>query len=188
MPSVNKGSKVLVSGANGYLAMWVVRTLLERGFTVRGTVRAEDKWKFMIEYFQSLGYGGDKLEVVVVDDIVKVGTNWCPFRPYLWPWPSSWIKGRSIWRGSQRCRCNRAYRLAIPFQSKGTWRCANIPLWYIILVHVVFNIPWGRSHQPRRSRYTRYARKRIKRVRFTTLNICVFYIDCCQDLKYNVSL
>ena len=75
MPTVNKGSKVLVSGANGYLAMWIVRTLLERGFTVRGTVRTEDKGKVMIEYFKSLGYG-DKFEVAVVDDIVKVG-NWC---------------------------------------------------------------------------------------------------------------
>ena len=75
MPSVSKGSKVLVSGANGYIAMWVVRTLLERGFTVRGTVRTEDKGKFMIEYFKSLGYGDDKFEVVIVDDIVKVGSN-----------------------------------------------------------------------------------------------------------------
>ena len=72
MPSVSKGSKVLVSGANGYIAMWVGRTLLERGFSVRGTVRTEEKGKFMIEYFKSLGYG-DKFEVVVVDDIVKVG-------------------------------------------------------------------------------------------------------------------
>ena len=73
MPSISKGSKVLVSGANGYLAMWVVRTLLERGFIVRGTVRAEDKGKFMVEYFTLLGYG-DKFEVVVVDDIVKVSS------------------------------------------------------------------------------------------------------------------
>ena len=71
MPSIGKASKVLVSGANGYIAMWVVRTLLERGFTVRGTVRTEDKGKFMIEYFESLGYG-DKLEVVIVEDIIKV--------------------------------------------------------------------------------------------------------------------
>ena len=77
MPSVNKGSKVLVSGANGYLAMWVVRTLLERGFIVRGTVRTPDKGESMIEYFKSLGYG-DNFEVVVVDDIVKVG-NLVPF-------------------------------------------------------------------------------------------------------------
>ena len=75
MPSLDKGSKVLVSGANGYIAMWIVRTLLERGFTVRGTVRTEDKGKFMIEYFRSLGYG-DKFEVVVVDGIEKVG-KWC---------------------------------------------------------------------------------------------------------------
>ena len=74
MPSVKKGSKILVSGANGYIAMWIVRTLLERGFTVRGTVRTEDKGKFLIEYFKSLGYG-DKFEVVLVDDIEKVG-NW----------------------------------------------------------------------------------------------------------------
>ena len=71
MPSVDKGSKVLVSGANGYIAMWIVRTLLERGFTVRGTFRTEDKGKFLIEYFKSLGYG-DKFEVVVVDDIVNI--------------------------------------------------------------------------------------------------------------------
>jgi nucleoside-diphosphate-sugar epimerase len=82
MPSVIKGSKVLVSGANGYIAMWVVRTLLERGFQVRGTVRTEDKGKFMIEYFKSLGYG-DKLEVVVVDDIVKVGNRCLPTIPLI---------------------------------------------------------------------------------------------------------
>ena len=72
MPSVDKGSKVLVSGANGYIAMWIVRTLLERGFAVRGTVRTEEKGEFMIEYFKSLGYG-DKFEVVIVEDIAKVG-------------------------------------------------------------------------------------------------------------------
>ena len=58
--------------------MWVVRTLLERGYRVRGTVRTvtEDKSNFMIEYFKSLGYE-DKFEVIFVDDrdIVKVG-NW----------------------------------------------------------------------------------------------------------------
>ena len=77
MPSVNKGSKVLVSGANGYIAtgMWVVRTLLERGFTVRGTVRTKDKAKFMIEYFKLLGYGDDRFKVVIVNDIVKVRNN-----------------------------------------------------------------------------------------------------------------
>ena len=71
MPTIPRGSKVLVSGANGYIAMWVVRTLLERGYVVRGTVRSVDKGKFLTDYFTKLGYG-DKLEIVVVEDIVKV--------------------------------------------------------------------------------------------------------------------
>ena len=71
MPSVNKGGKILVSGANGYIGMWVVRTLLERGYSVRGTVRTEEKGKFMVEYFKSLGY--EKFEPVVVNDMTKVG-------------------------------------------------------------------------------------------------------------------
>jgi nucleoside-diphosphate-sugar epimerase len=47
MPAVDLGSEVLVTGANGYIAVWVVRVLLERGFAVRGTVRSESKsWLF----------------------------------------------------------------------------------------------------------------------------------------------
>lgn len=71
MPTIAKGSKVLVSGANGYIAMWVARILLERGYSVRGTARSEDKGKSMSDYFASLGYG-NQFEAVVVEDIVKV--------------------------------------------------------------------------------------------------------------------
>jgi len=73
MPAIPSGSKVLVSGANGYIAMWVVQTLLERGYSVRGTVRSGSKGKFMTKYFTRLGYGG-KFEFVVVEDIVKVNS------------------------------------------------------------------------------------------------------------------
>jgi nucleoside-diphosphate-sugar epimerase len=69
MPAVNPGSKVLVSGANGYVAIWVVRVLLERGFSVRGTVRSESKAAYLRKMFSSYG---DKYEVIVVDDITKV--------------------------------------------------------------------------------------------------------------------
>ncbi len=71
MPAItpNSNGKVLVSGANGYIAMWVVRTLLERGYSVRGTVRRAEKGKHLYETFKSYG---DKLEVVVVEDITKV--------------------------------------------------------------------------------------------------------------------
>jgi nucleoside-diphosphate-sugar epimerase len=72
MPAVNPGSKVLVSGANGYIAAWVVRVLLDRGFSVRGTVRSESKAAYLRQMFSS--YGG-KHEVVVVDDITKVYTS-----------------------------------------------------------------------------------------------------------------
>ncbi len=71
MPTINKGDKVLVSGANGYLAMWIVRMFLERGYAVRGTVRTEAKAMFVHAFFSALGYG-DKFETVIVADITKV--------------------------------------------------------------------------------------------------------------------
>ncbi|KAG5351732.1 hypothetical protein C0989_005133 [Termitomyces sp. Mn162] len=70
MPTVAPGDKVLVSGANGYIAIWVVRRFLEKGYAVRGTVRSVDKGKYLEEYFKSYG---DKFEVVVVQDITKEG-------------------------------------------------------------------------------------------------------------------
>ncbi|KAI0795633.1 NAD-P-binding protein [Abortiporus biennis] len=69
MPSVTSG-KVLVTGANGFIALWVVKTFLEKGFSVRGTVRSEAKVHHLKETFKSFG---DKLEVVVVEDITKDG-------------------------------------------------------------------------------------------------------------------
>lgn len=69
MPTVQPGAKVLVSGANGYIAVWVVRILLENGYEVRGTVRSEEKGIHLKKMFNA--YGG-KLELVVVPDITKV--------------------------------------------------------------------------------------------------------------------
>ncbi|CAL1707448.1 unnamed protein product [Somion occarium] len=69
MPAVTSG-KVLVTGANGYIAVWLVKDLLEKGFTVRGTVRSAAKGEHLKKTFASYG---DKLELVVVDDITKTG-------------------------------------------------------------------------------------------------------------------
>ncbi|KAJ7033273.1 D-lactaldehyde dehydrogenase [Mycena alexandri] len=69
MPAISSG-KVLVSGANGYVAVWVVRTLLEEGYSVRGAVRSVDKGKHLAELFTSYG---DKFELVVVPDITQDG-------------------------------------------------------------------------------------------------------------------
>jgi len=69
MPAITSG-KVLVTGANGYIAVWIVKNLLEKGFSVRGTVRSEDKGAHLKELFKSYG---EKFEVVVVEDITKDG-------------------------------------------------------------------------------------------------------------------
>ena len=71
MPTIQPGkdTKVLVSGANGFVAIWLVRTLLEKGYSVRGTVRSAAKGKHLEKLF---GEYGDRLELVIVDDITKV--------------------------------------------------------------------------------------------------------------------
>ncbi|KAJ7101729.1 hypothetical protein C8R44DRAFT_946285 [Mycena epipterygia] len=61
MSAISSG-KVLVSGANGYIAAWVVRTLLEQGTPCGG--------KHLSELFSSYG---DKFELVVVPDITQDG-------------------------------------------------------------------------------------------------------------------
>lgn len=68
MPAITSG-KVLVSGANGFIAIWVVKKLLDDGFSVRGTVRSEAKGAHLKETFKEYG---DKFEFVVVEDITKV--------------------------------------------------------------------------------------------------------------------
>ena len=71
MPAVTSG-KVLVTGANGFVAVWLVKTLLERGFSVRGTIRSASKGTYVRELFKDYR---DKLELVVVDDITKVSLS-----------------------------------------------------------------------------------------------------------------
>ena len=68
MPAVTSG-KVLVTGANGFVGIWVAKAYLDHGFSVRGTVRSESKAKHLRQVFQSYG---DKFEIAIVDDIAKV--------------------------------------------------------------------------------------------------------------------
>jgi nucleoside-diphosphate-sugar epimerase len=70
MAVIQPPAKVLVSGANGFVAIWVVKSLLEKGYAVRGTVRSTDKGEHLAKLFSNYG---DKLELVVVEDIAKVG-------------------------------------------------------------------------------------------------------------------
>ncbi|KAJ8495524.1 hypothetical protein ONZ51_g1643 [Trametes cubensis] len=43
MPAILPRATVLVTGANGYIGVWVVLALLSRGYSVRGTVRSPSK-------------------------------------------------------------------------------------------------------------------------------------------------
>jgi len=70
MPAVDLPCKVLVSGANGYIAMWIILELLKQGYLVRGTVRSASKGQHPKKEF--IKYG-DKFEVAIVEDITKVG-------------------------------------------------------------------------------------------------------------------
>ncbi|KAI0260554.1 D-lactaldehyde dehydrogenase [Gloeopeniophorella convolvens] len=69
MPAVSAPAKVLITGANGYIAVWVVKSFLDAGYAVRGTVRSASKG----EHLKTLFAGKGDLEVVVVEDITKEG-------------------------------------------------------------------------------------------------------------------
>jgi len=70
MVAVSSPAKVLVTGANGYLAVWVVKKYLEAGYSVRGTVRSLSKSASLADTFSKYG---DRFELVVVKDITKDG-------------------------------------------------------------------------------------------------------------------
>ena len=65
--SVPKGSLVLVTGANGFVASHVAKQFLERGYKVRGTVRDLKKSAWLVEdLFKTYADKGD-FELVVAD-------------------------------------------------------------------------------------------------------------------------
>ena len=127
MTAVQPPARVLVSGATGYIAAWVVQNLLERGYAVRGTVRSVAKGDFLKKAFASYG---DRFELVVVEDIAKVslsaardGRSWyavhrdrlCVMRCAVscLSFAICWL-GWGIRRGSQRRGCHRTHSVACP--------------------------------------------------------------------------
>ncbi|KAI0631872.1 NAD-P-binding protein [Trametes polyzona] len=53
MPILSPPAKILVTGANGFVGLWIVRTLLERGYAVRGAVRSEEKARKLAELIET---------------------------------------------------------------------------------------------------------------------------------------
>jgi nucleoside-diphosphate-sugar epimerase len=70
MVAISPPAKILVTGANGYLATWATKKYLEAGYSVRGTVRSLSKCAFLNDKFACYG---DRFELVVVEDITKDG-------------------------------------------------------------------------------------------------------------------
>ncbi|OAX81997.1 hypothetical protein ACJ72_03657 [Emergomyces africanus] len=66
--AIPRGSLVLVTGANGYIASHVVDQLLQANFRVRGTVRNLTK-SFWLNDYVTTKYGRGKFELVEVPDM-----------------------------------------------------------------------------------------------------------------------
>ncbi|ESK96316.1 d-lactaldehyde dehydrogenase [Moniliophthora roreri MCA 2997] len=63
---------VLVTGANGFVASWIVGILLKRGYTVHGTVRSQARGATLLETYKAYADDG-KLKLVIVEDMEKDG-------------------------------------------------------------------------------------------------------------------
>lgn len=67
MPAINNSAKVLVTGGSGFLSTWIIKYLLEQGFSVRTTVRSPAKAEFVR---QRLTDSASRLEFSYIPDIV----------------------------------------------------------------------------------------------------------------------
>ncbi|KAF9451560.1 NAD(P)-binding protein [Macrolepiota fuliginosa MF-IS2] len=75
MPAIPKPeghTRVLVTGANGYIAMWIIHYLLEQGYLVRGTVRSRAKGEPLSKHFKEY-YDSGKLDLAIVADSTQEG-------------------------------------------------------------------------------------------------------------------
>ena len=72
MQAIPKGSLVLVTGVNGYIASHITEKLLEHGYRVRGTVRDAYKADYMHALFDEK-YGEVAFEHQVVRDMATDG-------------------------------------------------------------------------------------------------------------------
>lgn len=78
MPVVNSG-KVLVTGANGFVAMWIIDSLLKQGYAVRAVVRSADKGAHITQVFAEYEA---RLEIATVEDMTAV-CSWLTRRNFL---------------------------------------------------------------------------------------------------------
>ena len=66
--AIPKGSTVLITGVNGYIASHVADQVIAAGYRVRGTVRSKAKGELMTEVYEKR-HGPGKFESIVVPDM-----------------------------------------------------------------------------------------------------------------------
>lgn len=70
MATIAKGSKVLVTGCNGYVGTQIVKSLLEAGYIVKGTIRSESSARKVIDSHPAYK---ENLSLAIVPDITAPG-------------------------------------------------------------------------------------------------------------------
>ncbi|KAI0368229.1 D-lactaldehyde dehydrogenase [Pilatotrama ljubarskyi] len=74
MPTISPPATVLVTGANGYIGLWVVLELLGKGYSVHAAVRTTDKSELLVSIItRKLPDAPLRLTVFVVPDITADG-------------------------------------------------------------------------------------------------------------------
>lgn len=111
MPSVQAPATVLVTGASGFVATWTVKTFLEKGFSVVGSVRSAPKGEYLKDLFKQYG---DKFSYALVDDIAQVSRY--PFTSIPRESLLSCLiaAGWRFRRSREERRCCRTYSLPVP--------------------------------------------------------------------------
>ena len=71
-PVIRPGERILVTGANGYIASHLIDQLLTAGYRVRGTVRDLVKYEWVQKFFNQK-YEVGMFELVLVDDMAADG-------------------------------------------------------------------------------------------------------------------
>ncbi|KAK6348016.1 hypothetical protein TWF718_005837 [Orbilia javanica] len=64
---------VLITGATGYIAGWVVKYYLDAGYSVRGTSRSKASAQPLIDTLVSQGYSSSDIEIYEIADITVPG-------------------------------------------------------------------------------------------------------------------
>lgn len=67
--TIPKGSWILVTGANGFVASHVVKEFLQRGYKVRGTVRDVEKYSWLVQDLFKTDADKQHFEIVQVPDL-----------------------------------------------------------------------------------------------------------------------